>query len=68
MRYSDFGFIQKHKFLQLIKSLLPEEDPLIDRLLYLLDPSDEGLVLSTQLTEYVRNYQVYEGLSQFNPE
>jgi hypothetical protein len=59
IRHTEFGFIQKHRFIQVMQSVI-EDDVLIDKLVYLLDPSDEGLIQAGQLTEYLRNYKIYQ--------
>ncbi len=66
-RYSDFGFVQKGKLRELLATLGP--DPLLlEQIVMILDPLDEGLVLGSQLADYVRNAEVYDGLSHVHAD
>ena len=47
---------------ELLKTLKPDAI-LLDKVMNILDPNDEGLVLSTQLADYIRNSEIYENLS-----
>lgn len=68
LKYSEFGFIQKRRLIEQLESIRGIDDQLIMNLVELLDPNDEGLILSSLLGDYLRNAEAYAGLSYLVPE